>query len=67
LILIGILQLAPAQQPTSTSSVAGGLIIFIGPIPIFIGSGTPSSLVIIMAVIMAALTVIGVIIFRRRY
>ena len=62
LILAGILQLPFSQ----TASGAGSVIIFMGPVPIFIGSGVPSILVVMMAAVLSAITIIAVILFRRR-
>jgi uncharacterized membrane protein len=56
LILLGIITAVLAALLSQTSSTSTGIIIFIGPIPIILGSGTEASLLIFLA---AALTILG--------
>ena len=44
---------------------ASGVVIFIGPIPVFIGWGEPSSLILILVVIMTILTIMGLLLHYR--
>lgn len=60
LTFIGILVVAIASLFRGGGSVSGGLIIFVGPIPIILGAGPYSFFAIILAVI---LTVIGFVVF----
>ncbi|MCX8182069.1 MAG: DUF131 domain-containing protein [Candidatus Methanomethyliaceae archaeon] len=61
IIILGIAITIPELQPTS---VTGGAIIFIGPIPIFLGWGTPTEITILLMLLMLILTVLGLILFR---
>lgn len=56
---IGLLGSAPSV------SGGGGILILIGPIPIFIGGGTSPDIVLAVALVMAALAVIALLARRR--
>jgi len=60
LAFTGFIVLIIAAALQGNLSVSGGLIIFIGPIPIILGSGPYSVFAILLAVI---LTIIGFIVF----
>ncbi|GEM_PF-1249014 len=62
LILSGIVLLVTgiASGPPSAS---GGIVIFIGPIPVFVGFGDPS-LMALLLILMVILTAIGFILLR---
>ena len=45
-------------------SAAGGAVIFIGPIPIFLGWGAPSEIIFLLILLMLVLTVMGLVLFR---
>ena len=60
LTFIGFIVLIISTVLQENSSVSGGMIIFVGPIPIILGSGPYTVFTIIIAVI---LTIIGVIMF----
>jgi len=60
LAFVGIIFLIIAAALQGNSSVSGGLIIFVGPIPIVLGAGPYAFFAILLAVI---LTIIGFIMF----
>jgi uncharacterized membrane protein len=60
LTFIGFIVLIISTVVQENSSVSGGLIIFVGPIPIILGSGPYAVFAILLAVI---LTIIGFIMF----
>ena len=60
LTFIGFIVLIISTVLQENSSVSGGLIIFVGPIPIILGSGPYAVFTILLAVI---LTIIGFIVF----
>jgi uncharacterized membrane protein len=60
LTFIGFIVLIISTVLQENSSVSGGLIIFVGPIPIILGSGSYAVFAILLAVI---LTIIGFIMF----
>jgi uncharacterized membrane protein len=60
LTFIGVVVVAVASFFQGGGSASGGLIIFVGPVPIILGAGPYSFLVIILAVI---LTIIGFVVF----
>jgi uncharacterized membrane protein len=60
LTFIGFIVLIISTVLQENSSVSGGLIIFVGPIPIILGSGPYAVFAILLAVI---LTIIGFIMF----
>jgi uncharacterized protein (TIGR00304 family) len=60
LTFIGFIVLISSTALQENSSVSGGLIIFIGPLPIILGSGPYAVFAILLAVI---LTIIGFIMF----
>ena len=60
LTFIGFIVLIISMVLQENSSVSGGLIIFVGPIPIILGSGPYAVFAILLAVI---LTIIGFIMF----
>jgi len=58
--LAGILQGAIAPPMG-----AGGVVIFIGPIPVFVGWGEPSWITLILVVVMAILMIMGLLLRYR--
>jgi uncharacterized membrane protein len=62
-VAIAAVGIITASVPTISGG--GGILILIGPIPIFIGGGTPPDLVLAVALVMAALVVIGLLTRRR--
>jgi uncharacterized membrane protein len=62
IVFIGMALMIVSSLLSRTGSLSGGAVIFIGPIPILLGSGPFSLQVFIVAII---LTVIGVIFFVR--
>jgi len=68
IILAGIAFTLVGFLGLSSSSISGGgIIFFIGPIPIFIGGGTSPVLVLAIAVIMLVLTMLALLIQRRSW
>ncbi|MCQ5361999.1 MAG: DUF131 domain-containing protein [Candidatus Methanomethylicia archaeon] len=61
IIILGVALTIPEIQQTST---AGGALIFIGPIPIFLGWGASAEITLLLIVLMLILTVMGLILFR---
>jgi uncharacterized membrane protein len=47
-------------------SVSGGVVIFIGPFPIVVGAGPDVSLIILVSVILAVLSVVVFLVMNRR-
>ena len=62
IVFIGMAFIIVSSLFSGSGSVSGGAVVFIGPIPIILGSGPISLQVFILAII---LTVIGVIFFVR--
>jgi uncharacterized membrane protein len=62
IVFIGMALMIVSSLLSGTGSVSGGAVIFIGPIPILLGSGPFSLQVFILAIV---LTVVGVIFFVR--
>ena len=60
LMFAGIALMIVAASLYGTSTVTGGAVVFVGPIPIILGVGPYSSLAILLA---TALTVFGLIFF----
>jgi len=60
LIFMGIIIVILATLLNGNSNLSGGLIIFVGPIPIILGSGPYAFYAILFAII---LTIVGFIIF----
>lgn len=56
----GVVVLIAAAALQRNTSVSGGLIVFIGPIPIVLGAGPNASLALVLAVI---LTIVGFVVF----
>ncbi|MEM2001530.1 MAG: DUF131 domain-containing protein [Candidatus Methanomethylicaceae archaeon] len=61
IIILGIALTLPNFQQIS---VTGGAVIFIGPIPIFLGWGAPSEIIFLLILLMLVLTVMGFFLFR---
>ncbi len=62
LIVSGVVLLV-AGIASGPSSASGGIVIFIGPIPVFVGFGDPS-LMAVLLILMVILTAIGLIFLR---
>jgi uncharacterized membrane protein len=60
LMFAGVVVLIAAVALQGNTSVSGGLIVFIGPIPIVLGAGPDASLALVLAVI---LTIVGFVVF----
>ncbi len=66
LLFIGIVVLAVASASLGdTGSV--GVVIFIGPFPIFFGSGPDATWLIIIGVILAIISLIAFLVMNKRY
>lgn len=61
IVLVGVALSIQDLQPVSAT---GGAVIFIGPIPIFIGWGAPTEVTITLIILMIILTIIGLVLFR---
>jgi len=60
LMFVGVVFLIVAAALQGDTSVSGGLLVFIGPIPIFLGAGPHASLALLLALI---LTIVGFVVF----
>lgn len=65
LVLIGIVILVVASLVISSSGSVG-VVIFIGPIPIVIGSGPNASWLILIGIILAVLSIVLFLVLNRR-
>jgi uncharacterized membrane protein len=65
LILVGI-TLVVAATMLSGETVAAGAVIFIGPIPIVVGTGSCSIWAMILAVVLVILGIFMFVIYRKR-
>lgn len=60
LMFVGVIVLIVAAALQGGANASGAVVIFIGPIPIILGTGSNSSLALLFAVI---LTIIGFVVF----
>lgn len=65
LVILGLVQTLLEIHP-QLPSISGGAVtlIFIGPIPIFLGWGAPIELVLILIILMVIITILGLILRR---
>jgi uncharacterized membrane protein len=66
LVCVGIAVIVVASVLYGGGSVSGGVVIFIGPFPIVIGAGPDVSLIILVSVILAVLSVVVFLVMNRR-
>ena len=66
LVFIGIVVLVVASVVLANSSSSVGIVIFIGPIPIVIGSGPNADWLILIGIILAVLSIVLFLIINRR-
>jgi len=66
LVLIGVAVLVVAGFFYNSSSTSVGVVVFVGPFPIVFGSGPNASWLIIMGVVLAALSLVLVLVMYRR-
>lgn len=66
LVLIGIAVLVVASL-FAGSSTSVGVVIFIGPFPIAFGAGPNATLLIIIGIILAVLSIVVFIVMNKRY
>jgi uncharacterized membrane protein len=67
LMFVGVLVILASALLSGDANVSGGVIVFVGPIPIIVGAGADAFLAIVLA---AALTIIGLVVFfwmRRQF
>ena len=67
LMFVGVLVIFASALLSGDANVSGGVIIFVGPIPIIVGAGADAFLAIVLA---AVLTIIGLVVFfwmRRQF
>lgn len=60
-VFLGIALFMPEIQQTS---ITGGAVIFIGPIPIFFGWGAPAEVIFLLILLMLVLTMVGFILYK---
>ena len=66
LVFVGITVIVIASVLYGGGSVSGGVVIFIGPFPIVIGAGPDVSVIILVSVILAVLSVVVFLVMNRR-
>jgi uncharacterized membrane protein len=66
LVFVGIAVIVVASALYCGGSVSGGVVIFIGPFPIVVGAGPDVSLIILVSVILAVLSVVVFLVMNRR-
>jgi len=66
MIFLGIIILMVAAVLHGNGSVNFGAIIFIGPVPIIVGTGPEVTLMVLFAIILAVLSIIMFLITRRK-
>ena len=66
LVVVGVVVVLVAMVLTGSGSVSGGAVIFIGPFPIVVGAGPDVSLIILVSVILAVLSVVVFLVMNRR-
>lgn len=66
LVFIGIVVLVVASVVLANSSSSVGIVIFIGPIPIVIGSGPNADWLILIGIILAVLSIVLFLVMNRR-
>jgi uncharacterized membrane protein len=62
IVFVGIVLMVAAALLSGSGGVSGGAVVFIGPIPIILGSGAFSTPLVVLAIV---LTVIGLIFYLR--
>ena len=65
LVFVGIAVIVIASVLYGGGSVSGGVVIFIGPFPIVIGAGPDVSVIILVSVILAVLSVVVFLVMNR--
>lgn len=58
LFFVGILIILFAAMLNNSGSASGGVVVFIGPFPIYIGAGSDVSVIIAFSVILAVLSIV---------
>ena len=66
LVFVGIAVIVIASVLYGGGSVSGGVVIFIGPFPIVIGAGPDVSVIILVSVILAVLSVVVFLVMNRK-
>jgi uncharacterized membrane protein len=66
LVFVGIVVILAASVFYGGGSVNGGVVIFIGPFPIVVGAGTDVSVIILVSVILAMLSVVVFLVMNRK-
>jgi uncharacterized membrane protein len=66
LVIIGIVVIWVASVFYGGGSVSGGVVIFIGPFPIVVGAGPDVSVIILVSVILAVVSVVVFLVMNRK-
>ena len=66
LIFVGITLILIATVFYGGGSASGGVVIFIGPFPIVIGAGPDATLIILISIILAVLSVVVFLVMNRK-
>jgi uncharacterized membrane protein len=65
LVFLGVLFIAVAAV-LGGSSASSGVVIFIGPFPIFFGAGPDATLLILLAVVLAIASLVAFVVLNRK-
>jgi uncharacterized membrane protein len=66
LVFVGIVVILVASVFYGGGSVNGGVVIFIGPFPIVVGAGPDVSVIVLVSVILAVLSVVVFLVMNRK-
>jgi uncharacterized membrane protein len=66
LIFVGIAVILIAIVFCNASSASVGVVIFIGPFPIVIGTGPDIALIVLFSIIIAVLSIVAFLVLKRR-
>ena len=66
LVVVVVVVVLVAAVHSGGDSVSGGAVIFIGPFPIVIGAGPDATLLVLVGVVLAVLSVIVFFVLRRK-
>lgn len=66
IIIVGMLLIGAASAFSGSGSTSTGIVIFIGPFPIVIGSGPDAAWLILIGLIIAAISVVLFVFGRRK-
>jgi uncharacterized membrane protein len=65
-LVVGALFVFAASALGGNGSSSAGIVVFIGPVPIVFGAGPDAGLLILIGVIIAAISLVSFLVWRRR-